>query len=223
MYIPNFGLVETLETGQQTNVHVISQQAADFLKHAAISEAVADHVVCDTDPSVTKYLDIQDGEAAICLNGLVSGIGSAMNSSPANRVLRAAMAEAEAAGYDLIDPEWYEHMTAPAGRNIRMSSIGLNPAQYGWSLSSRYPKNSLVQGRAAVGLVRFMSSRDPEDLYEVEGSLVAEGGKLWSLETSVPAAVEDGVQAMKYLQDHPGDLKGAFHATAKGLFQPWNR
>jgi len=67
-----------------------------------------------------------------------------------------------------------------------------------------------------------MGSRNPEDLYQVERTLMADGAKSWNWQISVPWSVYQGVRAAKYLRDHPGDLKGAFHTTAKALFEPWN-
>jgi hypothetical protein len=224
MHIPNLGLVEAAELPEK-RIHVMSQQGIDFLKRAALSEEVGKAFLCDPHPSVLESLTIPEGEGAICINGLVSGVRGMTSNEPASRVMRAAMAEAEAAGLDLIDPEWYEKMTAPTKeRGIRMSDMGLNPMEYGWTtFSHSYPKNKDVQRRAANGLIRFMDTKDPQDLFEVEQSLMADGGKSWSWQMSVPRAVYDGVEAGKYLREHPEDLKGAFHTTAQALFQPWNR
>jgi hypothetical protein len=223
MYIPNLGLVEAAEAPRQV-LHVMSQQGVDLLKRAALSEEVAERVVCDPHPSVLERLTVPDGEAAICINGLVSGVLGATTTQPASRVMRTAMAEAEAAGIELIDPEWYEKMTRPTQeRAVKMSDMGLNPMGHGWlNYNQFYPINGDVQRRAASGLFCFMGSRDPRDLYEVEASLMSDGGKYWTSQMSVPMPVYDGVRAAKYLQDHPGDLKDAFHTTAQALFQPWD-
>lgn len=202
----------------------MSQQGVDFLRQAAMAEEVDPYVVCDPHPSVVERLEVPEGEAVICVNGLLTGVSERAAMSAPNRVLRAAMTAAENAGYELINPEWYKDMIAPASvKGIRMSSVGLNPIDYGWSSSYRYPKNSFVQGRAATGIAAYMGTRNPEDLFEVEDSLLADGGKSWSWEMSVPIAVYEGVRASKYLRDHPNDLKGALHTTARALFQPWNR
>lgn len=221
MYVPNLGLVEAAEAPRQV-VHVMSQQGVDLLKRAAISEEVNAYVICDPHPSVSERLTIADGEAAICINGLESGVRGASSKSPGSRVMRAAMREAENIGIDLIDPEWFENMELPKGE-LRMSKIGLNPMGHGWDSSVQYPKNGMVQRRAAAGLIHFMGTRSAEDLIEVENSLLSDGGKSWNWEMSVPSAVWDGTRVRAYLRDNPNDLKGAFHSVARALFSPWNR
>ncbi|MDB5186382.1 MAG: hypothetical protein JWL85_905 [Candidatus Saccharibacteria bacterium] len=221
-YDPKLGLVELLERPNYDGFFRISKLGAGLLERAAEMIGM-EGAVLEPDPRLIKDFDLEGYEHLLCIPGLRSPRLTEEEEVPARQVAKAALRLAEEEGVEVVNPGWFEALPRLGSvLDIKVSMLGLNPANYGWTPYTHYnaPDNRMVQEHAAEGIVAFSRTRDADDLRSVQEALLQHARKYRGWWAVLPRQVTE-INSAQYLHDQPGDEKGALHQTAKALFSPW--